>query len=412
MTQANPLALNLYLAVRRLIPLVARAILRTRLKRGKEHGTRWVEKLGQPSLPRPIGPLIWLHAVGLGEVMSLRGLIAALQTIDPKLEFLVTTSSLAAASAFAGQMPANTCHQFLPLDSPRYTQPFLDFWRPDLVIWAEQDIWPGLIHDVGERDIPQALINARMNATSYAKHAKQSAVFGASLRRMAIVTAQDQSTADHLITLGAGRNIQVIQGLKAAVPLLDCDINELAKLRRMTKGRRIWVTAPAYGPDVEIALAAHIQLRAQDPTALLIIAPRDPALPLPPDLARRSKGQYPSGPVWVADTLGELGLIYRLADTVLIGGSFSDIQGHNPWEAAALGCAIMHGPQTANFAYDYAELDHNGGAIRAETPADIVAALTTANIASMTQSAAMLIGKAKTDLGTLAAQLNDLRGTK
>jgi 3-deoxy-D-manno-octulosonic-acid transferase len=114
----------------------------------------------------------------------------------------------------------------------------------------------------------------------------------------------------------------------------------------------------------------------------------------------------------VADTLGELGLIYRLADTVLIGGSFSDIQGHNPWEAAALGCAIMHGPQTANFAYDYAELDHNGGAIRAETPADIVAALTTANIASMTQSAAMLIGKAKTDLGTLAAQLNDLRGTK
>ncbi|MCO4848110.1 MAG: 3-deoxy-D-manno-octulosonic acid transferase [Yoonia sp.] len=412
MTQANPLGQNLYLAARRLIPLIAPLVLRARRKRGKEHRTRWVEKCGQPSLPRPTGPLIWLHGVGLGEVMSLRGLIAALHDIDDTLEFLVTTSSLAAASAFAGQMPLKTRHQFLPLDSPRYTRPFLDHWQPDLVIWAEQDIWPGLIHDVGKRGIPQALINARMNAVSFAKHAKQSGLFGVSLRRMAIITAQDQTTADNLIALGADPNIQVIQGLKAAAPMLAYDAPDLARLRDITQGRRVWVTAPAYGADVDIALAAHAKLRMSDPTALVIIAPRDPALHLPIDLPRRSKGQHPDGPVWVADTLGELGLFYRLADTALIGGSFHDIQGHNPWEAAAIGCAILHGPMTANFAYDYTELDRRGGAIMVETSADIVTALKSANTPVMIQNAGMLIAKAKTDLNTLATQLNHLRGAQ
>ena len=412
MTQANPLGLRLYLLARRCIPLIAKPLLRARRKRGKEHSTRWIEKCGRPSQPRPSGPLIWLHAVGLGEVMSLRGLISALQAIDPDVEFLVTTSSLAAAAAFAGQMPPKTRHQFLPLDCPRYTKPFFDHWRPDLVIWAEQDIWPGLIHDVAKRGIPQVLINARMNAASYAKHAKQAGIFGASLRHMAIITTQDKDTADHLLALGAGSNIDVIQGLKAAAPQLDFNADGLAQLRAHINGRRTWVTAPAYAEDANIAVAAHTELLQTNPTALLIIAPRNPALLLPADLPRRSQSDMPDGPIWVADTLGELGLIYRLADTALIGGGFNDIQGHNPWEAAAIGCAILHGPNTANFAYDYAALAKAGGATCVKTPADIAAALTATNAGQITKAADQVIAASKVTLASLAIRLNNLRDPK
>lgn len=412
MTQTDPLALRAYLLARRCIPLIAGPMMRARRKRGKEHPIRWVEKFGHPSQPRPNGTLIWLHAVGLGEVMSLRGLIHALQAIDPALEFLVTTSSIAAAKAFAGQMPPKTRHQFLPLDCPRYTRPFLDHWRPDLVIWAEQDIWPGLIHDIAKRDIPQALINARMNAASYAKHAKQAGVFGASLRHMAIITAQDAATADHLTALGADKNIDVMQGLKAAAPQLECDLDALTQMRARTQGRRVWVTAPAYSEDADFALAAHKRLLRTDPTAVLIIAPRNPALELPADLPRRSQSELPDGPVWVADTLGELGLIYRLADTALIGGGFNDIQGHNPWEAAAIGCAILHGPNTANFAYDYTKLDTSGGAICVSNPADIATALSKTDTQNMTKIADQMIAQSKVKLAALATQLNALRGPK
>ena len=150
-------------ALRPLLPLH----LKKRLQRGREHSERWREKQGFSSLPRPVGKLVWLHAVGLGEVLALRGMIVALQTCDPCLQFLVTSSTTASAETFDKNLPPRTIHQFLPLDTGRYTQRFLDHWHPDLALWSEQDIWPGLVTQTARRGIPQALINVRMNATSF-----------------------------------------------------------------------------------------------------------------------------------------------------------------------------------------------------------------------------------------------------
>ena len=163
----NPATLRLYLALRYLVPLFATPFLKRRLARGKEHPTRWTEKLGRTTAERPSGPLIWLHAVGLGEVLSLRGIITAMGKIDPSTNFLITSSALSSAKAIEGQMPPRTQHQFMPLDNAQFSQHFLNHWQPDLVIWAEQDIWPGLICDIAKRNIPQALVNARMNAFSF-----------------------------------------------------------------------------------------------------------------------------------------------------------------------------------------------------------------------------------------------------
>ncbi|WP_458791112.1 3-deoxy-D-manno-octulosonic acid transferase [Yoonia sp. MH D7] len=409
MTLAKPALLRLYLCARHVIPLVAKPLLKKRLARGKEHPTRWTEKLGRASAARPDGPLIWLHAVGLGEVLSLRSLVLAMSDLDPTANFLITSTALSSASGIASQMPPRTQHQFLPLDSPTYFAAFLDHWKPDLVIWAEQDIWPGLIHDIHQRAIPQALINARMNKASYGRHVKAQSLYASAFQRMALISAQDHETAIHLKKLGASAPITLNNALKSAAPPLDCDPCDLKTLQRATKNRRVWICAPAHAPEIALAIDAHKSLHAQDPTALLIIAPRNLDTPLPENLPRRSAGQHPDGPIWIADTLGEMGLFYRLADTALIGGTFNDTQGHSPWEAASLGCAILHGPNTANFAEAYGALDRNRAALLVATSTDISDALLHANRGALTKNANDLAAQSRTEIIVLAKSLLQLK---
>ncbi|MFN6057924.1 MAG: 3-deoxy-D-manno-octulosonic acid transferase, partial [Paracoccaceae bacterium] len=212
-------ALRAYLAASRAIPLVARPVLRRRLARGKELPDRWREKLGEPGLPRPDGPLVWLHAVGLGETLALRGLIAALATEAPEAEFLVTSSTRGSAEVFAANLPPRTRHQFLPLDAPAYLRRFLDHWQPALSVWAEQDLWPGAVVATADRGIPLAMVNARMNADAYARRRRWQGLYADLFARFSLVTAQDATTAGHLQALGAAE-VRVTGSLKAAVPPL------------------------------------------------------------------------------------------------------------------------------------------------------------------------------------------------
>ncbi|EBA13251.1 3-deoxy-D-manno-octulosonic acid transferase [Roseobacter sp. CCS2] len=399
------LALRSYLAATHLIPLVAKPMLRRRLKRGKEDPGRWQEKLGHGLASRPDGPLIWLHAVGLGEVLSLRGLIDRLAKARPDLSFLVTSNTAASAKVFAENAPARTIHQFLPLDAPPYRKRFLDHFAPDLCIWVEQDIWPGMVNDLSARGIPQCMIAARMNARSFKSHYRAASLFRDIYGAMALVMAQDAATADHLRALGAAAKVG--GSLKPAAPALRNDPDEVARLRKHLTGRRIWAVAPAHAEDIAIACAAHTQLCKVDTSALLIIAPRFPDRPLDLQSPRRSLGEMPDqdNPIWLFDTFGELGLVYRLADAALIGGTFGDIEGHNPWEAAALGCAILHGPHTANFSVDFAHLADLSGAIPVETADDLVAALTSPELDTTINNASDAIAAASAQVDDLAQRL-------
>ena len=399
------LALRIYLAASHLFPLIARPILQRRLKRGKEPATRWTEKLGQNLAPRPQGKLIWLHAVGLGEVLSLRGLIARMATAQPDLSFLVTSSTAASAKVFAGNAPARTIHQFLPLDAPKYRRKFLDHFRPDLCIWAEQDLWPGMVSDLAARRIPQCVVAARMNEESYRSHQRASGLYRDLYAAMAMVTAQDERTAEHLQALGA--QVSISGSLKPAAPHLSCDETELASITQQLADRIVWAVAPAHPQDIELALAAHRKLRANNPAAHLIIAPRFPDAELTLDVPRRSMKETPgpNDPIWLCDTFGDLGLIYRLADVALIGGTFTDIEGHNPWEAVALGCAILHGPRTANFAADYAQLTAVEGATAVQTAEDVVDALLNAPLMVRAANAKGAIDLASSHTDKLATDM-------
>lgn len=416
MTTSDPgkgLALRAYLALSHAIPLVAPALLNRRLARGKELANRWREKLGQPSLPRPEGPLIWLHAVGLGETLALRGLIAALADRAPQVQFLVTSTTRGSAEVFGANLPPRTRHQFLPLDAPAYLSRFLDHWRPALSVWAEQDLWPGAVAATDARHIPLALVNARMNAQAYARRARQKRLFADLLSRFRLITAQDATTARHLEALGA-KGVAVTGSLKSAAPPLTADPKALAQAREALTGRRPVLLASSHPEDEFIAFSA---LRAADPRPLLLIAPRDPARG--PEIAARaaehgltatlrSAGQGPAADVWIVDTFGEMGLWYRLCETSLIGGTFGPTEGHNPWEAAALGSAILHGPRTANFATDYAAL-HLAGAALPVQPEELVAALM-ADHSAMSARAAALSDTARGSLAPLAEDLLHLAG--
>lgn len=360
-----------YLALARTLGLVAPVHLRRRRARGREDPQRWREKLGRTSAARPEGRLVWLHAVGLGEVMALRGLIAAMAADDPGLNFLITSTARSSAQVVAANLPQRTVHQYLPLDAPRFVARFLDHWRPDLAIWSEQDLWPAAILAADRRGIPLALVNARMNAAAFQRRRRIRGLLAQLYPRFRIVTAQDGGTARHLALLGAG-DVEVVPSLKATAPPLGHDPDGLADLQRKISGRNPWLLASSHAEDEAVALTAQAALWAADPRWLLVIVPRQPdrwpqitaavqdhALPL----TRRMAGDGPGGAVHLADTFGELGLWYRLCPVTLMGGTFGPVEGHNPWEPAALGSAILHGPRLRNFAADYAVLDGSNAAV-------------------------------------------------
>ena len=416
MTTSEPgrgLALRGYLALSHGIPLMAPSLLRRRLTRGKELPHRWREKLGEPTLPRPDGPLIWLHAVGLGETLALRGLISAMAAQAPAAQFLVTSTTRGSAEVLAQNLPPRTRHQFLPLDAPAYLKRFLDHWRPCLSVWAEQDLWPGAVTATATRGIPLALVNARMNAEAYARRSRWKGLFANLFTRFALITAQDDATARHLQALGA-KGVSVIGSLKAAAPPLAADPAELAKAREALTGLHPVLLASSHPEDEFVTLSA---LRAAHARPLLLIAPRDPhrgaeiatrATEHGLTATRRSVGQGPTADVWVVDTFGEMGLWYRLCPTCLIGGTFGPTEGHNPWEPAALGSAILHGPRTANFAADFAAL-HEAGAAQAVQSEAVIAALT-AEHAEMASRAKALSDRAQGALAPLATDLLKLAG--
>lgn len=418
--------LRAYLALRPLLSPLMRAVLWRRLQRGKEDPARIGERLGQTSLARPQGRLVWLHAVGLGEVLALRPLIAAMQTLEPELNMLITSTAQSSARVIGANLPPRTVHQFLPIDGPRFVKSFLDHWRPDLSVWSEQDLWPGAICDAAARGIPLAYVNARINADSHAKRARIGGLYGDVLRRFALISAQDGESAQHLSNLGAPE-VQILGSLKPAAEPLGADPEALATLRVALAGRKVWVAASTHELDEEVVIAAQERLMADDPAHFLILTPRAPdraprivaaVRRAGISFAQRSRNEMP-GPetqVLLADSYGELGLWYRLAGHAFIGASFGGLGGHNPWEAICIGVPVLSGPDTANFRTDYDELFAAGLAQRIEpgegADADLARAIRSGSPDGAQERAKSLVEAARAAIKPLARDLVSLIGSK
>jgi 3-deoxy-D-manno-octulosonic-acid transferase len=353
-------------------PLV-RFYLHARIRRGKEDPERIAERYGIAGTPRPRGKLIWIHAASVGEAMSVLALIDRLLAQHPAVEILLTTGTAASARLLAGRLPSRVRHQFVPVDLPRAVDRFLDHWRPDLALWVESELWPNLVLGTRRRLVPMLLLNGRLSARSFRRWHRMPGLIRPVLQAFALCLAQDEQQAARFRALGACEAASV-GDLKAAAASLAADPAGLATLQQQIGSRPVWIAASTHPGEEEIAAAAHVRVAREHPRLLTIIAPRHPPRGAAIaemlrqqglNIARRGCGQALAGDteIYLADTLGELGLMFRIARIAFIGGSLVAKGGHNPLEAARLGCAVLHGGDMSNCAVIAASLDRAGAAL-------------------------------------------------
>ena len=370
MPNTLPLALRAYQLGSALGTPIASRLLIRRQKRGKEHPERLRERLGQASVPRPKGPLVWVHGASVGEMLAAISLIERLRAQD--FAVLVTSGTVTSAALAEQRLPNGVLHQFVPLDAPRFVRSFLDHWRPGLALFVESDLWPNLICSCAKRKIPMIIINGRLSERSFRRWRRVPGAIAALLNQFDLCLAQSATDAERYSKLGAPR-VSATGNLKLDLPALPTDEAVLRRLRDIIGKRPVMVAASTHAGEETAVIGAHRRLRAKFPALLTIIVPRHPArgegiaegakaAGLAAALRSRRGQPMPDIGVYIADTLGELGLMYRLARIVFMGGSLASHGGQNPIEAIRLGAAIIHGPHVWNFAEIYAALDAARGA--------------------------------------------------
>jgi 3-deoxy-D-manno-octulosonic-acid transferase len=337
-----------------------RLYLLWRRSQGKEHPTRFLERLGHPSLPRPEGQLLWLHCASVGETLSAIPLLRQLEISLPKASFLLTTGTVTASTIVQSYLGPRSIHQFVPVDIPLAVERFVNHWHPDVALWFESELWPHLLLTLSARKTPVFLINARISPRSYARWKSVGCSLIARLLQVFhTVYAQSDTIAKQFQSLGA-KNVQSIGNLKLASAPLTYHKKHLQDLETSLKGRPFWLAASTHPGEEAMVLHVHKRLQEIFPRLLTIIVPRHPhrgedILKLTQNaglvgaLRTKSLTASPHDEVYIADTLGELGLFYRLSDVVFVGGSLMKIGGHNIVEPAHHHCAILQGPFTYNF---------------------------------------------------------------
>lgn len=371
--------LKLYHALTKRAEKTLTQILEKRVLRGKEDETRLGERKGFASRKRPQTPLIWLHGASVGEAQSALILIKALLNKHQNIHILVTTGTKTSAALMEKNLPERAFHQYYPLDHPDWVDQFLDHWRPDLALWMESEIWPNMLMGIKRRAIPAALINARLSRKSYKYWRLAGNAAKHLLSSFSLILAQTEQAASYFEALGAQKVIYT-DNIKYSAAPLSCDEKDLAQFNAHVRARPLWLFASTHAGEEEMAARVHEILKANIPDVLSVIVPRHPERGAAiHDLLKSSglnslmRGEEKALPtadtdIYIANTLGELGLFYRAAPIACIGRSFSDDGGggHNPVEAAQLNCAVLHGPNVQNLEDIYDEMDSAMAALQCD----------------------------------------------
>lgn len=366
------LFLKSYRLLTKLAVPIAPLMLAWRTRRGKEERERRPERYGLPSIARPSGFLVWFHAASVGEVNAALPVIEAIAASRPDLPLLLTTGTVTSAGLARGRLPKSALHQYVPLDNQAYMQRFLRHWQPDLAVLVESEIWPNLVLETKSHDVPLLLINGRMSNSSYRAWRRRPGMSRPIFSAFDLVLAQNDALAERFAQLGAARALGV-GNLKADAPPPPIDETERRKVAAALSGRTGWLAASTHQGEDEIVAEAHKIMRQRVPALLTIIAPRHPERgPAIAEALRgaglsvalRSEGKLPdeATDVYVADTIGELGVFYSLAPVAFVGGSLVPHGGQNPVEPVKLGVAVLTGPTWKNFADSYGALIKASGA--------------------------------------------------
>ncbi|MHA1554398.1 MAG: 3-deoxy-D-manno-octulosonic acid transferase [Alphaproteobacteria bacterium] len=348
-------------ALRLAVPL----ILSRRAARGKEDSSRAAERYGRASLPRPSGRLVWVHAASVGETNAALPMIARLCAAG--LFVVLTSTTVTSAAIAARRLPVGAVHQFAPLDIGPFVTRFLDHWRPELVLFMESELWPTAFRSIAAADLPLVVVNARLSDRTFRRWRAVPSLALHLFKHMRMCLAQSVVDGERYAHLGAPL-VTVTGNLKFDVPMLEADPVDLSDVQAMVAGRQVWVAASTHPGEEEIIAEVHRRLAERRSDVLTIIVPRHPerggAIRQLLDkggfaVAQRSMAQKvnASTDIYLADTLGELGLFYRVAAAAFLGGSMITHGGQNPIEPARLAVPVLHGPHVHNFAEIYESLD-------------------------------------------------------
>jgi len=358
------MALTLYRALKWLLAPVIFLVMLVRIWRGREDRALFHERLGQPEIPRPEGPLLWVHGASVGEVVSHLAVLHKIRAAQPTLNLLLTTGTATGRRMLERRTPmlpgsGATIIQYAPIDTSGAVAGFFAHWQPTVSVFVESDFWPELLANA-PRPI---LLNGRISARSWPKYRKLVWFFRPLLGRFMAVLAQREEDAQRLGALGA-KQVQVGGNLKFDAEPLPVDETLIEKFQVALQGRPVLIAASTHPGEEEQVAILHQQLVGAVPELLTVIVPRHPhrgtqaanaALRVTKAVKRRGLGEMPTlgGPrhteIYIADTLGELGLWYRLASCALMGGSLAKVGGHNPLEPLKLGLPTLCGPHMFNF---------------------------------------------------------------
>jgi 3-deoxy-D-manno-octulosonic-acid transferase len=334
--------------------------------------------MGRPGMPRPEGPVVWVHGASVGETLSTLPLIDRLIADLPGTAVLVTSGTVTSAELLAKRLPAGAFHQYMPLDHPAWTRRFLEHWRPDLVLWVESELWPNIISQCQARGVPMVLVNGRLSERSLRNWRWGRGLVRALLAGFDLRLAQTEGDRRRFEAVGGGP-VQCLGNIKFAAPPLPVDEAELRSMEGLVGSRPVWLAASTHAGEEEKVADAHLYAKSHEtelprlPDLLTLLVPRHAsrgaeiaallrAKGISVALRSRNERLTPETDVYVADSMGELGLFYRLTEVAFIGGSLIPHGGHNPIEAAQLDCAIIHGPHMENFSEVTEALTRAGGA--------------------------------------------------
>ena len=366
-------------------PLIA-AYLAVRKMKGKEDLNRFPERMGYAKLPRPEGKLIWMHGASVGETLSMLPLIQKIQTTYPDIHILVTSGTVTSAQLMEKRLSGTAFHQYIPIDCIPQVTRFVDYWKPDLALWLESEFWPNILSVVSKRKIPLVLVNGRVSDRSFARW-KKMPKFSSEIQKMFTKSfGQTQEDANRLKEIGA-QNTACVGNIKFSAAPLPVDEEELERMSKQVGNRPCWTVGSTHSGEEEIIAETHKVVKEKLPDLLTVIAPRHPNRADEVEeifkqagltVARRSRKEKitKKTDVYLADTIGEMGLVYRLGQVAFVGGSLIPFGGQNIIEPARLGKAVVCGRYMMNFTEIVARAEKADALFVAEQPQDLATILT------------------------------------
>lgn len=342
-----------------LYPLVIRSYVERRKQNGKEDINRFNERIGRPKMKRPEGKLFWLHGASVGESVSMLPLINRILETYPDSHVMVTTGTVTSADVMQKRLPERAFHQFIPLDNPIFTTRFIKHWQPDVALWFESEFWPAVLSSIRRKNIPLILINGRISNKTFKRWQQFDFVCKELLNCFNLCLGQSEEDAYRLRVLGA-KETACLGNLKYAGLPLPIDETVKKELTKQIGKRKFWLASSTHD-DEEIRIAkVHKRMKEKFPDLLTIIAPRHPNrgeaiaeaiqdIGLTTALRSKNEKLTPHTDIYIADTIGEMGLWYSLAKIVFIGGSLIPHGGQNFIEPSRMRDAVVVGPHMHNF---------------------------------------------------------------